>query len=72
MMGYFYDGLYMKVESMEGVWFWFQSEEYIKSVAQLKSLDSLNWNKTLFLFFKLVKKELVEVNEKNPLHKEPS
>jgi hypothetical protein len=40
MMGYFYDGLYMKVESMQGVWFWFQSEEYIKSVIQLKSLDS--------------------------------
>jgi hypothetical protein len=35
-------------ESMEGVWFWFQTEEYIKSVVQGKSLDSLNWNETFF------------------------
>jgi hypothetical protein len=39
----------MKEESMEeGVWFWFQIEEYIKSVVQLKSLDYLNWSETFF------------------------
>jgi len=42
----------MKEESMDGVWFWFQSEEYIKSVVQLKSLNSFNWNE--ILFFKIV------------------